>query len=88
MARFYFHFLDGSRLIHDEEGAEFASADQAREEALSSARELLSYAVRSGEDVGADALVVIDDRGNEIALMPFSEALPRRLRCPLDASRR
>jgi uncharacterized protein DUF6894 len=87
MSRFYFHFRDGSRLIHDVEGAEFPSADQAREEALSSAREVLANAVRSGKDVGADALVVIDERGDEITLVPFSEALPKRLRRPSIASR-
>jgi uncharacterized protein DUF6894 len=82
MPRFYFNFVDGHRIFRDEQGTELGSVDLAREEALGTVRDALANAVRSGQDVGADALVVMDERGAKITSVPISEALPMRIRFP------
>lgn len=49
MAKYYFHIRRGSDVARDPEGAEFASQELAREEAVTAARELLAQAVIRGE---------------------------------------
>jgi hypothetical protein len=80
MPRFFLHIKDGSDLIRDEEGIDAPSAAHARDAALLSARELWAGAIRAGRDVGADAFLIADQDGNQLTFVPFSEALPKRLR--------
>jgi hypothetical protein len=40
MARYFFHIKDGAELIQDPEGSELATMEDARSQALKSAREL------------------------------------------------
>ena len=49
MARYYFHIKDGADLIEDPEGTELLTADEARSQALKSARELWADAINRGE---------------------------------------
>lgn len=42
MTRYYFHIKDGAELIHDPEGSELATMEDARSQALKSARMQLS----------------------------------------------
>jgi hypothetical protein len=79
MPCFYLHIKDGDRLIKDEEGTELPSLDHARAAALQSARELWGDAIKAGRDLEGDAFVIVDDAGT-LTFMPFSEALPKRLR--------
>src|SRR4029077_6927200 len=64
MARYYFHIKDGANLIKDLEGTELVTADEARRQALKSARELWADAIKSGRDLGADAVVIADEQGS------------------------
>ena len=80
MPRFYLHIKDGTDLIRDEEGMDLPSAAHARAEALVSARELWADAIRAGRDVGADADVIAGEDGKHLTFVPFTEALPKRLR--------
>ena len=80
MPRFFLHIKDGSDLIRDEEGIDAPSAAHARATALLSARELWAGAIRAGRDVGADAFVIADQDGKQLTFVPFTEALPKRLR--------
>jgi hypothetical protein len=84
MARFYLHIQDGADLIEDEEGAELPSADHAREVAVQSAREICSEAIKTGEELKADGLIIIiaDEHGKQLASVPIIEVLPMRFRTP------
>jgi hypothetical protein len=80
MALFYFHIQDGADLIKDEDGIDLLSADHAREVAIQSARELCSKAIKTGEELKADAIVVADEHGRQLVAVPIMEALPKRFR--------
>jgi hypothetical protein len=77
MARYYFHIKDDADLIQDPEGSELATAEDARRQALISARELWADAIKSGRSLGADAVVIADEHGG-LTFVPMAEALPKR----------
>jgi Domain of unknown function (DUF6894) len=77
MSRYYFHIKDGAELIQDPEGSELATMDEARSQALKSARELWAEAIKSGGRLGADAVVIADEHG-DLTFLPMAEALPKR----------
>ena len=74
MARYFFHIKDGADLIKDSEGTELATAEEARSQALRSARELWANAIKSGRILDADAVVVADESG-QLTFVPMTEAL-------------
>jgi hypothetical protein len=80
MPRFYFHFAIDSRLIIDDEGIELPSLDSARAEAVYSARQVASEAVKHGANLNFDAIVVVDDGGNEIMRVSAAQVLPKGLK--------
>jgi uncharacterized protein DUF6894 len=83
VVQFYFHVRDGAHLvINDDEGMELSSSDDARAQALLTVRELVCDAIKQGGDLVFDAVVIADERGNEIASVRASEVLPKRLRSP------
>ena len=70
MARYYFHITDGSE-IPDETGTPLNSVEQARQEALKSASELL----RDGTDSWSDAewsMRVTDEAGAPVFTVRIS----------------
>lgn len=75
MARYYFHIRDGERLSKDPEGADFENLDAAREEAVKSARELLSQRVRNGEEVDGQAFELTAEDGTVIDKVAFRDVL-------------
>jgi len=75
-----FHIKDGADLIKDPEGTELLTADEAKSQALKSARELWADAIKSGRDLGADAVVVADENGQTLTFVPMAEALPKQAR--------
>ena len=77
MARYYFHIKDGAELIQDPEGSELATMEDARSQALKSARELWADAIKSGSRLGADAVIIADEHGG-LTFVPMAEALPKR----------
>jgi hypothetical protein len=75
MPRYYFHIRQGDKTIHDDEGTECESLDAMRDEALQSAREIMSDAVRSG-GLGEDRKFVIkDSKGDTVHELPFQAAI-------------
>jgi hypothetical protein len=78
MARYYFHIKDGADLIKDPEGTELSTPDDARLQALRSARELWADAIKSGRELAADAVVIADEHGRTLTFVPMNEALPKR----------
>ena len=80
VARFYFHVSGVDGLIEDTEGADHLSLEAAGLKALEAARQMLGEAIKLGQEVDWDAILIVDEHGNEVMSVPVSEALPRRLR--------
>jgi hypothetical protein len=80
MRRFYLHVKYGDEIFPDQEGIELPDIDAARSEALQTARELLGDAVRGGKPTVPDALVIADDAGQTLEIVPLAAVLPEPLK--------
>jgi hypothetical protein len=80
MPTFHFHLKIGAQLVPDEMGLEAANIEEARSEAVATARELLADAILTGSEPMVDAVIVVDGDGNQLIFVPVGEALPRRFR--------
>jgi hypothetical protein len=71
MPRYYFNIRQGKFLLADEEGEEFANLDAAHQEAVASAREILSEAAFSGQAASLDREIeVADEAGKTVLINP------------------
>jgi uncharacterized protein DUF6894 len=77
MTRYFFHLRTDRQLAEDEEGLELPDLDAAREEANASAREMLAEAIKMGHDEAPDAVLVFDDRGNQLYEIVLAALLPK-----------
>ena len=77
MSRFYFHIKSGETIDRDDEGQELPNVAAAKEEALASARELLSDAIKGAKDDVPNYFIVADARGQEVATVALRDALPK-----------
>jgi hypothetical protein len=57
-------------LLEDQEGSDFP------DEAMSAMREIAAAAIKNGEDLKTEAVVVADDHGRHVASVPILAALP------------
>jgi hypothetical protein len=80
MARFYFHVRTGDHFGRDPEGCDLPDLAAARNEALQSAREIPSGAIKQFEPDLFDCFVIADESGRELATVSLKEALPKDLR--------
>jgi hypothetical protein len=80
MKRFYLNIKDGSTVIPDEEGTYLPDVEAAKREALKCARDMLADAIRSGKSRVPEALVIADEAGRHLAMVPLVAALPEALR--------
>ena len=74
MPRFFFHLKDGVTLC-DEEGMSFATIDEARDEALRAAREIMADEVRHGRLSLVDRIEIADEGGNAVTVVTFADAV-------------
>lgn len=74
MSRYFFHIEDGEEQIKDLEGIELEGLDAVRDEALQSARELMSEGILNGRQSDGRRFVVTDEGGVIVAEIPFAEA--------------
>ena len=79
MARFYFHIRKLGHIEPDPEGCDLPDLAAARNEALQSAREILSSAIRGPDPRLFDCFVIADEEGRELATVSLKEALPKGL---------
>lgn len=79
MERFYFHLRTGDELLPDCEGNDLPDSLAARREAEKIARELLAEAIRFGNDEVSEAVVISDEHGREIDIVPLAAVLPKLL---------
>jgi hypothetical protein len=80
MAKYYFHFREGDRLVADEDGSDFPDLAAARNEAIQAARDILSQAIRFGTAEVPDALVIADQAGQLLDAVPLISVLPKTLK--------
>jgi hypothetical protein len=70
MSRYYFHLRQGADLYEDAEGVELRDFSAAREEALN------GEAMRFSLDLKTEALIIADEDGQQLAIIPITAALP------------
>ena len=75
MPTYFFHLGTPDGLIPDERGMELANLDAVREEALASARAIISEFLRNGGIVHGYAFTVADDRGEQEMMYDFKNLL-------------
>jgi hypothetical protein len=85
MPRFYFHLHD-HRTIRDPEGQYFDSVEDARQEAIRTARGLAAAESKRTAGDPADRILVADENGNAVLVVPFTDAL--RSQIPATPARR
>jgi uncharacterized protein DUF6894 len=77
MARYYLHLKEfNGVLIEDYDGSEFASIAIAKANALSAMEELVGDAIKGGQELEVEAIVVADEHGTQVAAVPLVAALP------------
>jgi hypothetical protein len=74
MPLFYFHLRNGEELQEDTNGEDFGSLTAAREEAILSAREIMSERVASGKKPNGSRFEIADDTGRHVLTVPFQDA--------------
>jgi len=82
MGRFFIHIKAGDEVFPDEEGADLPSVGAAREEALRTARELLANAIRGARAKVPEAIVIADEGGRTLEVVPLASVLPEPLKPP------
>jgi hypothetical protein len=75
MPRYFFNIVDDDRTIVDSQGVELADLDEVHQEAVTSARELMSESVLRGQAPNGRRFVVTDQAGMVIAEIPFKDAM-------------
>ena len=77
MARYYFHIRDEGLFIEDDEGADYADLKAVHQEALLSARELISHAALMGNNIPTRTFEITDEQGRIVLTAPFAGAVVR-----------
>jgi hypothetical protein len=80
MPRFYINFRNGNEISEDTEGIEVPNIDGAREAAIRSLRELAGESLKHNGGSIPDAVIVSDDNGKDLLIIPITEVLQRQLR--------
>jgi hypothetical protein len=75
MPRFYLHIVDSYGRAPDEEGLEFDSAREAREEAVKGARSLLIGELEQGRLDLRGRIEVADDRQGVVDMVQFADVV-------------
>jgi hypothetical protein len=75
MPHLYLHLRDGETLLKDPDGREFRSLDEARADAILSARELMSAKVLAGRKPNNSRFEISDYNDNVVLVVWFEEAI-------------
>jgi hypothetical protein len=75
MPRYFFNVVTPTRIVSDVEGTELGSLEDARQEAISDARDLMAAAMREGYDISGRRINIADGAGQTLIVVKFSEAL-------------
>jgi hypothetical protein len=77
LPRYHFNVIAGSQIIHDAEGTELPSLDDAELEAISDARSLMSQAVLLGRDISERVIQICDSDGEVLTVIAFRDSVKR-----------
>ncbi len=80
MPLFYISFQRGDQISHDDEGQDLPGLEEARATALASARELVADQIKAGTKTPLDAVIITNDRGEQLMRIPAKEVLPEPLK--------
>jgi hypothetical protein len=80
MPRFYIHFQNGDVIAKDDEGQEFSGLEQAKENALASAREILADNVKGEAKNPIRAVMIANADGQTVLTIPAKDILPEALK--------
>ena len=80
MQHFFLDVLNGSTILEDPEGQDFADLGAAITEAVASARDLIGHGIMQNEDLSGRVFLIRDWNRVTVATVPFRDALPGRLR--------
>ncbi|HEX2147827.1 MAG TPA: hypothetical protein VHG11_09280 [Pseudorhizobium sp.] len=72
---FYFHIRRGDELRRDLEGTDLPSVEEAHEEAVVAAREMLAQRLLRGEPIDDDQFEITDEAGAVVDTLPFRSVL-------------
>ena len=75
MTRYFFHIRSRTERIKDREGADFDTLPAALTEARLAAREILAEDMRKGQIDETRIFEIVDEQGQLVARLPFSEAI-------------
>lgn len=75
MTQYFFHIRDGGVLIEDPDGGNFQSIEEARSEAILSARDLLADRLRSGGILDGQTIEITTSNGFVVAVVPLKDAI-------------
>jgi hypothetical protein len=75
MARYFFNFRQGTALAADDIGSEFETVEDAYLGAVQAAQDMWRELLIRREDPLECAFEVVDQDGNELFALPFSEVL-------------
>ena len=75
MPHFYLHLRQGETLLRDPDGCQFGSLDEARAEAVLSARELMAARVLAGRRPNHSRFEIADASDNVVLVVWFEEAI-------------
>jgi hypothetical protein len=64
-------------MIPDEKGSEFSDLDEARQEAIKAAREIVAEFAFPGKDLDLEAIVITDSETQPLATVSLEDFLPR-----------
>lgn len=79
MPRFYISFRNEDQTALDDEGQDFPGFAQAREAALSSAREILADNIKSRTSNPLHAVVITDENCRTVETISAGDVLPEHL---------
>lgn len=75
MPRYYFHIREGGVLVEDQEGAEFPTLDEAYDEAIQAAREMIAEKVLADEVLDGDLFEITAEDGTVLRTVPFRSVI-------------
>ena len=78
MPRYFFHIQGPEGPIWDNEGSELADLNAVRDEALTSARELMSDQVKMGSAPDGHEFFITDETKNVLMRVPFKESFDKK----------
>jgi hypothetical protein len=75
MPRYYFHVRDGGSLEEDQEGADFPTLEDAYEEAIQAAREILAQKVMANDVIDGQCFEIAAEDGTVLRSVPLKSVL-------------